>query len=201
MNFLPTLSNITRRRLAYATLTIVMMIAAGAIGFYLIEGSSWIDSVYIATQTVTTVGYSNIPPRTSAGKLFAVIFMLLGVGTVLYALTVLAQAVLQSEIVEVLGLRQRIREMKKLENHYIVCGAGRIGRRIIRNLQKQNLPFVIIEQDEKKVTEFAEDGANILIAGATLEENLTQTGEKRVRRLSSCLADAADTRVSARLIC
>ena len=192
MNFLPTLSNITRRRLAYATLAIVLMITGGAAGFHLIEGWNWIDSVYVATETVTTVGYGDIPPRTTAGKIFATVFMLLGVGTVLYALTVLAQAVLQSEIIEALGLRQKRREMEKLENHYIVCGAGRVGRRIIRNLQKQNLPFVIIERDEKKVVEFAEIGANILIADSTLEESLRQAGVKRAHGLATCLADDAD---------
>jgi len=192
MNFLPTLSNITRRRLAYATLAIVLMITVGAVGFHLIEGWNWIDSVYVATETVTTVGYGDIPPRTTAGKIFATVFMLLGVGTVLYALTVLAQAVLQSEIIEALGLRQKRREMEKLENHYIVCGAGRVGRRIIRNLQKQNLPFVIIEREEKKVAEFAEIGANILIADSTLEENLRQAGVKRAHGLATCLADDAD---------
>lgn len=192
MNLLQTLSILTRRRLAYATLAIVSIIAVGAIGFHLIEGLNWIDSVYIATETVTTVGYGDIPPRTRAGKIFATVFMLLGVGTVLYALTVLAQAVLQSEIVEALGLRQKIREMEKLENHYIVCGAGRVGRRIIRNLQKQNLSFVILERDGKKVADFEEDGANVLIADATLEENLMQAGVKRARGLASCLADDAD---------
>lgn len=192
MNLLSTLSTITRRRLAYATLAIVSMIAVGAVGFHIIEGINWIDSVYIATETVTTVGYGDIPPRTVTGRIFAIVFMLLGVGTVLYALTVLAQAVLQSEIIEALGLRQKIREMEKLENHYIICGAGRVGRRVIRNLQKQNLPFVIIERDEKKIAEFSENGANILIADATLEENLLHAGVRRARGLASCLADDAD---------
>lgn len=191
MNFLPALSKITRRRLVYATLAIVSMIAVGAIGFHFIEDLSWLDSVYIATETVTTVGYGDIPPRTDAGKMFASVFMLLGVGTVLYALTVLAQAVLQSEIVEALGLRQKRRGMEKLNNHFIVCGAGRVGRRIIRNLQRENLPFVLIERDERKVAEFEASGAFILIADATLEENLNQAGVRRAKGLATCLADDA----------
>jgi len=192
MNLLPTLSKITRRRLGFATLAIIGMIAFGSVVFYLLEDISFLESIYLATQTVTTVGYGDVPVKTRGGKMFAVVFMLFGVGTVLYALTVLAQAVIQSEIVGAVGIRRKIREMEKLENHYIVCGAGRVGRRIIRNLQKQNMPFVIIEKDEKKVARFEEDGAHILIADATFEETLNQAGVKRARGLATCLADDAD---------
>jgi len=192
MNFLPLLSKITRRRLFYATLAIIGMIAFGALVFHFLENLSLLESVYLATQTVTTVGYGDIPLKTRNGKIFAVVFMLFGVGTVLYALTVLAQAVIQSEIVEALGIRRKTREMERLENHYIVCGAGRVGRRIIRNLQKQNLPFVVIEKDERKIAEFEDDGARVLIADATFDETLIQAGVKRARGLATCLADDAD---------
>ena len=85
------------------------------------------------------------------------------------------------------------REMEKLHDHYIVCGAGRVGRRIIRNLQKENLPFVILERDEKRTAEFEDDeGIHIINADATLEENLIQAGVKRAKGLASCLPDDAD---------
>ncbi len=118
--------------------------------------------------------------------------MLVGVGTVLYALTVLAQAIIQSQIIEALGIKRKTREMEKLKNHYIVCGAGRVGRRIIRNLQREKLPFVIIEKDAKKVAEFEGENLNILIGDATHEEILNQAGVERARGLASCLADDAD---------
>ena len=192
MNILPSLSKIIRRRLAYASIAIVIAISFGATGFYLIEGFSALDSVYLATETVTTVGYGDIAPKTPAGRIFAILFMLVGGGTVLYSLTVLAQAVIQSEIVEAFGNKRRTREMEKLENHFIVCGAGRVGRRIIRALKKENCPFVLIERDAKKLSDFEDTGTHTIAGDATLEEILHRAGVERAKGLASCLADDAD---------
>ncbi len=192
MNFLLSLSKIIRRRLIYASAAIVFAITFGATGFHLIEGFSILDSIYLATETVTTVGYGDIAPKTPAGRIFAILFMLIGGGTVLYSLTVMAQAVIQSEIVEVFGINRKNREMEKLENHYIVCGGGRVGRRIIRVLQKEKCPFILVERDEKKILEFEDENLHILVADATLEENLIRAGVKRAKGLVSCLPDDAD---------
>jgi voltage-gated potassium channel len=145
----------------------------------------------MATETVTTVGYGDFPPKTDGGRIFAIFFMLLGGGTVLFAITTLIQAVIQSEIIEALDFRRKVKEMDRMQNHYIVCGAGRVGRRIIRNLQKENLPFVIIEREEKKVAEFEDENLPILIADATSEATLLQAGVDRAKGLATCLADDA----------
>ncbi len=169
----------------------MLMLIFGAFGFWILEEITLLDSFFLATQTVTTVGYGDVPIKTQGGKVFSIIFMLSGAGTVLYALTVLAQSIIQSEIIDAFDDRRKTKEMKKLQNHYIVCGAGRVGRRIIRNLQKENLPFVIIERDEKKVASFAEENLPILIADATNEATLTQAGVERAKGLATCLADDA----------
>lgn len=192
MPLLPNVSNTVRRRLVAAVVLIFVVLAIGTAGFRLLEGWSLLESAYVATQTVTTVGYGDIPPVSRGGRVFSIAFMLLGVGTVLYGLTLLAQAVIQSGLIEALGSRRRIKEMERLSDHYIVCGAGRVGRRIIRTLSKQGHQFVVVERDERRLEEFQSAGFAILIADATLEENLIKAGVTRARGLASCLPDDAD---------
>lgn len=187
-----TLSQVARRRVVFAAAITVLVIFVGAVGFRIIEGFSWLDSFYTSAQTVTTVGYGDLTPQTPAGRLFAILLMLVGVGMVLYALSVIAQAVIQSEMVEAFGLRRKRKEMENLSGHYIVCGAGRVGRRIIKNLQRQNLQYVIIEKDEKKLAEVDAQLSRTIIGDATSEENLAAAGVPRARGLASCLPDDAD---------
>ncbi len=188
---LSTLSQITRKTLIFAGIVVGMIILAGAAGFRYFEGYSILESLYVSTQTVTTVGYGDLAPITAGGRIFSIALMLTGVGTVLYALTVLAQAVIQSEIVEAIDHRQKSKEMDKLSDHYIVCGSGRVGRRIIQNLQRQKLPFVVIEHNEHHLSGVEFDGAKIVIGDATSEANLIQAGVQRAKGLASCLADDA----------
>jgi voltage-gated potassium channel len=121
-----------RLRLRYALFALAGVIALGTVGFHLIEGWSLADSLYVTVQTVTTVGYGDIPPTSGAGRTFSTLFMLVGVGTVAYALSSAVQSVVQSEVVAALGQRRFYREMNKLRNHFIICGAGRVGSQIIR---------------------------------------------------------------------
>lgn len=186
-----TLTQITRRKLIFASMIVCMMIALGAVGFRFFEQFSWLDSFYTSAQTVTTVGYGDLAPKTAAGRIFAILLMLTGVGTVLFGLTVLAQAVIQSEMVMALSNRRIIKEMEKLEGHYIVCGAGRVGRRIIRSLEHQKLPHVIIERNENRLSELDPNSSHAIIGDATSEELLLRAGVKRARGLASCLPDDA----------
>jgi voltage-gated potassium channel len=183
---------LTRQSWLFAALTILLVIVFGAVGFAVIEGLSLIDAVYVATQTVTSVGYGDIPPKSAAGRVFAIVFMLAGGGAVLYALSVLAQSVVQSGVVAAFNSRRRTQTMSKLENHFVVCGAGRVGMRIVRELKRQNCSFIVIERDEKLVAPLIEAGDFVIVGDATLEDNLKKARVTRAKGLAACLPDDAD---------
>ena len=180
------------RRILFAVAAVVVAIAFGAVGFYLIEGWSILDSLYVLVQTVTTVGYGDLTPATRNGRIFSTVFMLAGVGVVLYALTATVHAIVQSELVATFGQRRLSRRMSKLRNHFIICGAGRVGSHLVRALLGSAETFIVIERDPQKVTELIELGVVVLVRDATLEESLRDAGVEYARGLAACLPDDAD---------
>lgn len=183
---------VSRFRILYAILAVTIAIGVGMVAFVLLEGWSLVDALYVATQTVTTVGYGDVVPTTRSGRIFATIFMLAGVGVVLYALTSTVHSIVQSELVATFGQRRLSRKMSKLRDHFIVCGAGRVGSHLVRNLLSNASSFIVIERDPQKVTELAELGAIVLVRDATLEESLREAGVEHARGLAACLPDDAD---------
>jgi voltage-gated potassium channel len=181
-----------RFRLRYAIYAVLAAVALGTLGFRLLEGWSLSDSLYVTIQTLTTVGYGDVTPQTFAGRIFASVYMFVGVGAVLYVLTSTVQTIVQSEMVATFGMRRRQREMSKLHDHFIICGAGRVGSRLIREMQRAGMPFAVIEKDAQKVADLMEAGAPVITKDATLEETLREAGVDRARGLAACLPNDAD---------
>lgn len=179
-------------RIRYAILAVAVATALGTVVFALIEGWSPLTSLYVAAQTVTTVGYGDVAPVTPFGRLFAVVFMLGSVGVVLYALTSTVQSIVQSELVATFGRRRQSRKMSKLQNHLIICGAGRVGSQLVRNLLETGDQFIVIENDPARVAQLTDRGALVLVRDATNEDSLREAGVQHARALASCLPTDAD---------
>ena len=141
---------------------------------------------------MTTVGYGDLAPRTFYGRVFATGFMIVGVGIVLYALTSTVHSVVQSEMLSTLGQLRHSLKMSKLRDHFIICGAGRVGSHLIRGLKGGEYPFIVIEKDRQKVEELVDQGISVLVRDATLEETLREAGVQHARGLAACLPDDAD---------
>ena len=171
-----------RARLRMSVIAVVCAIGVGTVVFHRIEGWSILDSLYVTAQTVTTVGFGDLTPRTIWGRAFATVFMLVGVGIVLYALTSAVQSIVQSEMVATFGRRRLSRKMSKLRNHFIICGAGRVGSHLIRSLRAVDGVFLVIESDQPKCEALMDMGIPVLIRDATLEESLIEAGVEQLVR-------------------
>jgi voltage-gated potassium channel len=182
----------SRARIRLGLAAVGVAIATGTVVFHLLEGWSIVDSLYVTAQTLTTVGYGDVAPHTIYGRIFATVFMLAGVGIVLYALTSTVQSIVQSEMLLTFGQLRHSLKMSKLRDHFIICGAGRVGSHLIRGLKGTNDRFIVIESDRKKVEELMDQGVAVLVRDATLEESLREAGVEHARGLATCLPDDAD---------
>lgn len=178
-----------RARIRIVLMSVLLALFVGTVTFHLLEGWSILDSLYVTAQTVTTVGFGDLTPRTAFGRIFATVFMVVGVGIVLYALTSTVQSIVHSELFAQYG---HSRKMSKLRDHFIICGAGRVGSHLIRSLRAVDGVFLVIESDQKKVEALMDSGIPVLLRDATLEESLKEAGVEHARGLATCLPDDAD---------
>lgn len=173
-------------------MALAVAVLFGTVGFHLVEGWSLADSLYVTVQTLTTVGYGDLPPHSARGRAFAVLVMLVGAGGVALAVSTIVQSIVQLELVSTFGQRRLSRRMSKLRDHYIICGSGRVGSHLVRDLQRDKLPFVVIEKDQQRASEFSQRGVSVLVSDATLDESLREAGVEHAKGLAACLPDDAD---------
>jgi voltage-gated potassium channel len=163
----------------------------GIIGYSLMEGWSIFDAFYMTVITLTTVGYMEVHPLSNAGRAFTSVLILTGVGTMLYALSIGVRVLMEGEIREILGRRKLSKKIEKMENHYIICGYGRMGKIICREMLHNGAPFVIIERIPEVFA--AIDKELLSIQGdATQDAVLKEAGIERARGLISVLSTDAD---------
>jgi voltage-gated potassium channel len=181
----------SRAQLVYSLAALAGVAAFGTVGFHLVEGWSLADALYMTVMTVTTVGYGPPKELSHAGRDFAIVFMVIGVGTAGYLLSTAVQSLVRSEILATYGERRRAREMSKIRDHYIICGAGRVGTRIVREMRRGVVPFVVVESNATLAGDLALPDVQVLIRDATLDETLLEAGVERAHGLAACLSDDA----------
>jgi voltage-gated potassium channel len=135
-------------RIKWALVFLVAVIGIGVGGYTLIEGWSLFDSLYMVVITLATVGFGETHPLSLGGRLFTLFLIVVWAAIGLYALRSVIQPIIEGEIRKVLGRRKLEKEIRKLKDHYIICGFGRMGSYISRELQAKGVPFVVIEKDE-----------------------------------------------------
>lgn len=169
----------------WIVVALVVIVVAGMTGFHVIEGWSWFDGFYMTLTTLTTIGYGETHPLSHAGRIFNSFLICFGVGTVFLAIGSLTQALLEFELQSVFGRKRMEREISRLSGHYIICGAGRVGRSVAREFARKPVPFLILENKPEKIERYASEGWLSLLGDATQERTLE---EARIRDAKGLVA-------------
>jgi len=174
------------------SLIIVFFIFGGAIAFIISEDINFLDAIWLSLMTVTTVGFGVPENFSNWGKIISIFLMLFGVGTVLYALSVLTLEILNGNILKEYKQKKIDSKMQKLENHIIICGFGRNGRQAGRKLQLHNKPFVFIERKDIEIRKDEFQNTIFIKGNASEDATLLKAGIERASGVISALPSDAD---------
>ncbi len=190
-------------RLLVAMVVLFALIGAGTFGYMEIERWSLIDSLFMTVITLSTVGYQTVHPLSPNGKIFTILLIIVGVGTVGYAIATLSEMILEGHLYQLLGIRKMDRKISMLKDHVIVCGFGKIGSLVAGGLKEKSIPFVLIEENPQVARDAVEKGCLTVEGNASDEEVLRKAGVGKARSLlvtlSSRPADSVYITMSSRL--
>ena len=182
------------KRLFWTVLYFAVLLAIGATGYHGIEGWSWFESFYMAVITASSVGFSEIHPLTDSGRTFTMgllAFSVVGLG-MLWAVT--TAFLVDLDFGDAFRKRRMMRNIHQLSGHFIVCGAGRMGRVIVEEMLRARKDIVVVESSAERTEALRESHPDLPIVegDATLDSTLETAGLARAKGLAACLRDDAD---------
>ncbi len=179
-----------RLQLAFALLAIITVL--GIAGYILIEGWSFFDSLYMTVITIATVGYAEVRPLTSYGRIFTIFLIILGMGILLFCISTFTAFLVEGELSDILRRRKMEKHIAKLRSHYIVGGIGRVGRHIVDELLKTGRPFVAIDKSEDVCRGLSDKGIANIKGDATSTAVLKSANAEHAKGIFCSLQTDAD---------
>jgi len=162
----------------------------GVVGYMWTEGWNFLDSLFMTVITLSTVGYREAHPLSAHGQVFTIVLIITGLGVFFYTARSMAVFVVEGSFREFFVKRARERKMKRMKNHYIICGYHRMGREVANVLIRRKESFAVVDREEmpsdfpKKI---------VYIQGSADEEHvLSRAGVKQARGLISVVGEDAE---------
>lgn len=180
------------RQLLLAFLLSQIILWGGVVGYMVIEGYTFFQALYMTVISITTTGYGEVFGLSKAGRIFTMVLLSVSVGVFFYIATTFVQALIAGQIQQYLGRRRLEARIRKMKDHIILCGFGRIGQTVAQELSREGVPFVIIDKDPE-VLKVAEANNYLYLEGdATEDAVLKQAGIERARALVAAVGSDAD---------
>jgi voltage-gated potassium channel len=186
-----------RRRLLVALLLLFSIVMLTAGGYRLLGGPQVkiLDAIYMAIITFATIGYGEVVNTSTypALRIFNMVMILFGIGTMLYVFSAATAFVVEGELKDIFRRRKMLKQIRDMKDHFIVCGAGEVGHHVVRELLKTGHRFVVIDHDQERLEKIQHLGEFPALRGdAADEEVLEAAGLSRARGLATVLPEDKD---------
>ncbi len=179
------------RQLRVVIFLVIVLISIGTVGYMVLEHWGLHDALYMTVITLSTVGYGEVRPLTQPGELFTMLLIFGGVGVLAYSFSTVTDYIVAGELQGYLRRRRTARKMARMQDHYIVCGYGRVGRQVVEELHANEIRLVVVDIDRMLGTELEQLGIPFIVGDPTDDDVLELAGIKRAAGLCSCLPNDA----------
>jgi voltage-gated potassium channel len=179
------------RRFGYAIAAMLVVLSIGTIGFRHILHESWLQSIYRAVVSSSLTGLDTVPPTDSA-RILTIFLVLAGISIFAYIGSLVVEAIARGVIGGIWAERRRRRAIEALRDHYIICGFGRVGRRVAEEFRHEGAPFVVLDFSSEAKEAADEEGVLFIEGNGTDDDDLRSTGIERARGLVAASDDDAD---------
>ena len=181
------------RKLLIIPVVILLILIIGTIGYHVVEPRiTLFESFYITAINITTLGYADVKPLTTAGRLFNLIIILLAWVGIFISARITGQLFIEGEITKLFGRRKMEKQLSSITGHHIVCGYGRVGRVVCDNFAAHKTSFVVVERNDEAVRDIKGKGYLYVHGDCTEDESLIGAGIERARGLINAIANDAD---------
>ena len=180
------------RPMVTAIIMATVVVFGGVLGYMIIEGWSLLDAFYMTIISLTTVGYAEIHPLSTAGRLFTLALLMVGVGLILLVVTRINETLIEGNIRKLFGRRRMDQTIARMKDHFIICGYGRLGQKIDSILHSRGMDTVIIERSTGVTSAMEEKGLKYILGQATDDEVLKTAGIGSARGLVAGVNSDAD---------
>lgn len=183
------IGKLLKHPLLLVNVILLALLLLGTIGYMLIERWSLVDALYMTVITLTTIGYGEVRTLSPVGRMFTIGLIAIGVITASYAITTIIELFTSQEFLERIRNRRRRKVLAKISQHCIICGFGRLGRNLAKELKARDWPMIVIDLNDEAVEACHELALPVIQGNAADERILHEAGLER----ASSLVAAADS--------
>src|SRR5262245_51406711 len=175
-----------RIRLLLPLSVVSAVVVLGTLGYFWLwraQGGTWMDALFMTVTTITTIGYGEVRPLDTIGRIFTKVLAIAGMGSLFYTLGVVMEYLVATRLADPAGRRKMERRIEALRRHIIVAGLGRVGRQAAHELSVAGTPFIVVDPSEPAVRHAQERGYLLLVGDATDDAVLERAGVRRASGL------------------